>query len=202
MPRPLLARTLSPRIAGILRKGGVGIIPTDTLYGIVASALDPRAVARIYRLRRRNPKKPSIVLIGDPGDLISFGVRPTAAQKKVLGKLWPGKFSIVFKVRTSRYLDRGTGTLAFRLPASTALRRFLHIAGPIIAPSANFEGEPPALTVKEAKRYFGDKVDFYVGAGRENGKPSTVVTFKDGRLKVLRPGAGRLPKSLEYVNLL
>ena len=185
-----------------LREGDVGVIPTDTIYGIVASALSRPAVARVYRLRRRDPKKPSIILIADLTDLILFGIRPTVRQKIVLGRLWPGKFSIVFKVRPGRrYLDRGTGTLAFRLPDQVALRAFLRVSGPLIAPSANWEGYPPAADIRAARRYFGSRVDLYVDRGVKRGAPSTLVAFRGGRFQVLRAGAGRLPKSLEYGKL-
>ncbi|MCL4404285.1 L-threonylcarbamoyladenylate synthase [Patescibacteria group bacterium] len=202
MKRPIKTRTLNRSAAIALRNGGVGIIPTDTLYGIVASASSRSAVARVYRLRRRDPKKPSIILISDQADLGAFGVRLTPAQRDILRRIWPGKFSVIFRVPSGRrYLDRGTGSLAFRLPRALDLRRFLGISGPLIAPSANFEGDPPALTVAEARKYFGDKVDLYVDRGPKKGAPSTVVAFRGRRLEVLRAGAGRLPKGLEYVKL-
>ena len=178
------------------------MIPTDTIYGIVASALSRSAVASVYRLRRRDPKKPSIILIGDSDDIGAFGVRLTPSQKAVLNHIWPGKFSVVFKVPPGRrYLERGTGSLAFRLPRERVLRRFLMISGPLIAPSANFEGNPPALDVAGARKYFGDRVDLYVDRGPKKGAPSTLVAFQGRRLKVLRAGAGKLPKGLEYVNM-
>lgn len=199
MKKPLRFRSLNAPAARILKAGGVAVIPTDTLYGVVASALSREAVQRVYRLRRRNPRKPSIILIGDSADLGIFGVRPSPSQKAALARLWPGKFSLIFKVPAGRrYLDRGTGTLAFRLPRSKPLRDFLRLSGPLIAPSANIEGKPPALNIAEARRYFGGRVDAYIGQGSKKGAPSTVAMFRGGRFLVLRQGAGRLPKSLEY----
>lgn len=199
--KPLLARSLDRTVAEILRDGGVGVIPTDTIYGIVASVLSRRAVERVYRLRRRDPKKPSIILISNVGDLRALGIRPTPAQKRMLGRIWPGRFSVVFRTRAASFLDRGTGTLAVRLPQSVSLRRFLNRTGPLIAPSANFEGRPPAATVRAARRYFGDRVDLYVDKGTQNGAPSTLVAFSGRRFRVLRRGSGKLPRSLEYGTL-
>ncbi len=200
--RPLQTKSLNRTVARIIKEGGVGILPTDTLYGIVASVFSREAVARVYRLRRRDPQKPSIILISGLNDLRLLGVRPTSAQMKVLRRIWPGKFSVVLKTRNAEhYLDRGTGTLAFRYPRSRRLQHFLRDSGPIIAPSANWEGYPPALSLREAKRYFNNRVDFYVNAGQKRGRPSTLIAFEGRRLRLLRPGAGKLPKTLEYDRL-
>ncbi len=185
--------------AAILRRGGVGILPTDTLYGIVGQAFSREAVRRIYLLRRRNPKKPMIILIGDIGDLRLFGIRLTPQTKAAVRVLWPGKVSVLLDfplrnkrlLRTFSYLHRGTKSLAFRLPAPQALRSLLRKTGPLVAPSANFEGEPPALTPAVARAYFGDRVDFYLDRGRRAGKPSTLVRLEKGRVVVLREGAVR-----------
>jgi L-threonylcarbamoyladenylate synthase len=176
----------------VLKAGGVGILPTDTIYGIVGSAARPKTVQKIYKLRKRNPKKPMIILIGDIRDLKRFGVRLDTWTKSILKKLWPGKVSVVFPTKKFRYLNRGTGTLAFRMPKPKWLNQLLRATGPLVAPSANFEGKDPARTVAEAKRYFGDKVQFYIDIGRLVSKPSTLVAIERGTLKVLRKGAVRL----------
>ena len=180
----------------ILRSGGVGILPTDTIYGIVGSALQPKTVARIYRLRKRNPKKPMIILVASPTNMKKFGVVIGAATKKILSQVWPGKVSIILPMShrgvTSKkfeYLHRGTGTLAFRIPQPVWLRKLLRKTGPLIAPSANFEGEPPALTIRAAKKYFGTSVDFYADVGRLASRPSTLIKIEKGRAVVLREGA-------------
>lgn len=188
---------LNSAIAEFLRAGGVGVMPTDTIYGIVGSALKKRTVERIYKLRRRNLRKPMIVLIASLADLKKFGVRLTAMEKKILHKIWPAKVSVVLSLKAKssklkakfKYLHRGTKTLAFRLPKPRWLRKLLAAVGPLVAPSANWEGEKPARTVREARRYFGDKIEFYVNAGRCVSEPSTLVALRDGRLKILREGA-------------
>lgn len=178
-----------------LRRGGVGIVPTDTLYGIVGSALSRNAVRRIYRLRKRNPKKPMVILIGDVRDLKKFGVHLSPYMKKLLKQVWPGKVSVILPIakksalRKFRYLHRGTGTLAFRLPEPEWLRKLLRRTGPLVAPSANLEGRPPAKTIRAAKKYFGDGADFFVNAGQLDSKPSTLIKIKNGNVVVLRKGA-------------
>jgi L-threonylcarbamoyladenylate synthase len=186
-------------IVPILSSGGIGIFPTDTLYGLVGSALNKKAVERIYKLRKRDLKKPMIVLIPSISDLKIFGVKISSQQKKMLEKLWPGKISVVLdcSLKKIKYLHRGTKTLAFRLPKEKWLLNFLEKNGPLVAPSANIAGNKPSETCREAKKYFGDKIDFYVGKGKLKSKPSTLVRlFKDGQIKILRQGAKEIDPKL------
>jgi len=187
-------------IIPILKWGGIGVLPTDTLYGVVGSAFDKKTVELIYELRKRDSDKPMIILISSVGDLKKFGVVLSGAQKKTLSKIWPAKVSVVFscKDKKFKYLHRGKNSLAFRLPAEAGLVGLLKKTGPLVAPSANKSGKNPAATYLEAKKYFGEEVDFYVDGGKLKSKPSTIIEMKeDGSLKVLREGAVKLPKRLK-----
>jgi len=180
----------------ILKSGGIGVIPTDTIYGIVCSALSKKAVDKVYRLRKRSLDKPVIVLIGSPRDLKKFSITLNAISYKLLTRLWPGPISVILKLSDKRqetrdkfkYLHRGKKAIAFRVPVAPTLRRFLNKTGPLIAPSANFEGRQPAKTIKEAQKSFGDRVDFYIDGGKLKSKPSTVVSINDGKVSVIRKG--------------
>lgn len=190
----MIFKTFNNKVVEIIRRGGVGVIPTDTIYGIVGSAFIPKTVKRIYNLRRRNLKKPMIILIGDLSQLSLFGIRLDYESKKRLNRLWPGKVSVILPCRSKRffYLHRGKKTLAFRLPHLKSLRLFILKAGPIVAPSANIENEEPAATVKEAERYFDGELDFYIDQGRQDGASSTLVDFSKKKAKVLRKGAAEI----------
>jgi L-threonylcarbamoyladenylate synthase len=171
----------------VLRNGGVGIMATDTLYGLVGLALDPSAVERIYQLKRRHPSKPLIILIGSQADLKLFGINPDGQQKKSLNTYWPGPVSIILPCHRHdfEYLHRGTNTLAFRLPDKPALQRLLARTGPLVAPSANPESEPPAASLGQAKGYFGAEVDFYK-SGQTKSKPSKLIKIDGQQVTVLR----------------
>lgn len=188
-----------------LRDDWVAVLPTDTLYGICGSALSKRAVQRIYKLRKRNTAKPMIILIGSFAHLALFGIVLDRSAKALLAPLWPGPVSVVLPLPAStvtefKYLHRGTRTLAFRMPNDPDVIRLLKKAGPIVAPSANVEGEPVATTIEEAHAYFGDTVDAYVVAASparmKHAKPSTLISISDGKITVLRPGARVIPKRL------
>ncbi|MEK7513183.1 MAG: L-threonylcarbamoyladenylate synthase [Patescibacteria group bacterium] len=167
-------------IVHCLKNGGIGVMPTDTLYGLVGSALRSATVARIYRVRHREPGKPFIVLIASPVDVKKFGVRLPPRTVAVLEKLWPGPVSVILPCPGAkfRYLHRGTRSLAFRVPKPPALRALLRKTGPLVAPSANPAGRPPAATPRAAWNYFGANVDFYVGGGRLSGAPSALIEVK------------------------
>ena len=174
-----------------IRTGEIGVVPTDTLYGLVASVLDPAAVERVYRVRGRETRKPCIVLLGDMSDIGRFGIDPGDTERAMLAQVWPGEVSVVLPCRDKRwdYIHRGTGSIAFRVPSNPELHGFLVAAGPVVAPSANPEGERPAETVEEARAYFGTLVDFFVDGERLSGAPSTVARIVNGKWEVLREGA-------------
>ncbi len=192
----IIRKNFSKDIIVALRRGSVGVIPTDTIYGIVGSALNQRAVRKIYRVRHRDLRKKMIILIGSISQLGFFRINLDSASRKILEKLWPGSISVEVSVQARKifYLHRGTKKLSFRLPAQKLLQKFLQQTGPLVAPSANLEGKPPAATISEARRYFGDAVDFYVDRGVRRGKPSTLISIKNGKIKVLRQGSIAIDK--------
>jgi len=183
-------------LAEILKNGGIGVIPTDTIYGIVGSALNVDVVEKIYKLRKRNKKKPMIILIGSIDDLKLFGITLDSKTKRILSKIWPNKISVVLSCRNKKfsYLHKGTGSLAFRSPIcingsrNRGLAYFLKKTGPLVAPSANWEGYEPSRNIRGARGYFGDRIDFYVDAGTKMSLPSTLIMIKNGEIEILREG--------------
>lgn len=175
-----------------IQAGGIGVLPTDTLYGLVASALDREAVARVYAVRQRDLDKPLITLIADISDLARFGIVPDAHWQTLLAKVWPGPVTLIFPCDSPAYdyLHRNAGGVSFRLPAHPELRKLLAQTGPIVAPSANPQGDEPARTVAEAIGYFGDQADFYVDGGELAGAPSAIVDGRSWPPRILRPAPG------------
>jgi L-threonylcarbamoyladenylate synthase len=175
-------------LINVLQRNGIVVMPTDTLYGIVGSALNKDAVERIYNLKKRNPEKPCIILIEDINELEKFSVTLSEEQKNIVKNFSiPTSFILNCLDDSLSYLHRGTKTLAFRIPSPKALRNLLLKVGPLIAPSANPEGLPPAQNIPEAQKYFGDSVDLYVDGGEINDKHSKLIKLhKDGSITILR----------------
>lgn len=176
---------LTKEVAKLIDENKLGIIPTDTIYGVVGSAMSPRIVEKIYTVKGRDRKKPMIVLISSEKDLEKY-FEIDCPQELI--DLWPARLSVILSCSKYPHIHRGKETIAFRVPDNKELREFISKTGPLVAPSANPEGRSPALTIGEAKTYFGSKVDFYVNAGKLNKKASTLVEYSDGGFKVLREG--------------
>jgi L-threonylcarbamoyladenylate synthase len=177
------------RITDVILSGGIVVLPTDTLYGICASALDVDAVSKVYEIKDRDPAKPLIVLIAEMEDIERFGVILSDDLRTILSSYWPGPYSLLLPTidDTYEYLHRGTGRIAFRIPDIEELRNLLRSSGPLVAPSANKEGEPPAETMESAKRVFGDDVSYYEQGGTKSGPASSLIAIEeDGSVQVLR----------------
>jgi len=172
----------------VLKSGGVVVMPTDTLYGIVGIAENKNTVERIYEIRKRAPQKPCIILIKHADEINFFRSALPEEEEKIFEK-YPGPVSVILDCVSDEfeYLHRGTKTLAFRIPVSQELRDLLSKTGPLVAPSANTEGLPPSKNIQEAKEYFGDKVDLYVDGGEAIGKASKVIRLHpDGSVSIVR----------------
>lgn len=171
-----------------LQNGEVGVMPTDTIYGLVTKALNHESVERIYKLKQRDGSKPLIILISDVAQLGELGILLNDTEISVLHEVWPGPTSVILKCTDPelRYLHRGTWTLAVRLPDLESLRNLTAAVGPLVATSANLESLPPATSIAEAKQQFGDKVDFYLDGGECTAQPSELIKIENGEMVVLR----------------
>ena len=167
----------------ILTSGGVAIILTDTIYGVVASALSVGAVNKIYTLKNRASSKPCIILISNPNQMLDFGVEPSWLPKTA--NYWPGPNSLIIPTpkKDIDYLTCDSGTLAFRLPNDPDLIALINKTGPLIAPSANPEGLEPAKNIADAKIYFGEKIDIYVDGGDcDNAAASKLIDLQTNQI--------------------
>ncbi len=167
-----------------LKKGGVVVIPTDTIYGIACSANSIKATNRIYKIKGRDKKKPFIILISSINDLKKFKISnySTIRSNKRIYKIFRPKVSVILNSKLP----------AFRLvnKKNKNLFNLIKKVGPIATTSVNPQGLKQAVNIKEAKKYFGDKIDLYVKGGVKMSKPSTLIEYKNGAVTVLRKGAG------------
>lgn len=176
----------SPKIAEMLNSGAIGVLLTDTLYGVVARADNEAAVERVFALKGRDASKPVISLITDISQLydpLPEGIDPT------IGGLWPGPNTVIVPSPSApAWLVRGSSGASFRIPDNARLQQLLQQTGPLIASSANPQGKSPARSIGEAQAYFGDGVDFYVDGGVAfTDKPSKLFSMTaDGDIEQLR----------------
>ncbi len=181
----------SPGLAAkILLEGGFVVAPTDTIYGILADALNYEAVVRLKQLRRPSGK-PFLVLVPDLHWVRKLGLKANEIELRLLTT--PG-LTAVLRKEGRLYHWLGRETVAVRLPRKGFVLKLLRTLGrPVVAPSANPEGKAPARNPKEAVEYFGDSVSLYVDGGTVEGRPSTLVKLEGEKLRVLRRGLLNTP---------
>lgn len=186
-----------PLSASGLSDGQVGVIPTDTVYGLVAVAAQPEAVKRLYGLKQRE-HKPGTIIAADIEQLVKLGMKER--YLRAVANFWPNPISIVipFSEPSTAYLRQGLLTIAVRLPKEPAVTELLRQTGPLLTTSANQPGQPPAGTVEAAMEYFNDSVDFYVDGGDlSQRQPSTIIRMVDDAIEVLREGAVKVTEKGE-----
>jgi L-threonylcarbamoyladenylate synthase len=164
-------------LSKILQEGKIAVVPTDTIYGIVGLALNASTVKRIRQIKDRSTHKPFIVLVSSTKQLASLGILPTYIEQTL--KYWPGPNSLIFPVANNiEHLTCGLNSLAVRLPKQEDLIELINQTGPLVAPSANPEGQEPATNINEAIKYFGDKIDYYFDGGVLNRPPSKLIDIQ------------------------
>ena len=177
----------------LLTPGSIAVIPTDTVYGVVARAADPAAVSRLYELKRRE-NKPGTLVGANIDQLVELGIK--RRYLTAVEQFWPGAVSVIIPCGPELgYLHQGKNSLAIRIPKYEWLSSLLEKTGPLVTSSANQPGEPPATTIAEAKAYFGDDVDWYEDGGEINREPSTVIQVIDDAIEVIRPGAVKIEEN-------
>ncbi len=176
----------------ILKQGGLVAFPTDTVYGLGASASNQPAVARIYQVKER-PKDMALPLLLAHTSQINEVACPVPPIAWLLAdKFLPGALTIVL-YKSNSVLDIVTGggsTVAVRIPAHPIPVALAEDLGPIVGTSANLSGKPSALTADEVCSQFGDKIDLVIDGGRcPGGRESTIVDVTGEVPVILREGA-------------
>ena len=179
--------------AALLNKpGGVIILPTDTLYGLVARANDEAAVKRLYALKGRIDK-PGTLIAANIDQIVGLGIK--RRYLVAVEQYWPGAVSVVVPCADPKlnFLTLGVGSLAVRVPKDDSLCEILSKTGPLLTSSANYPGEPPAVNVTQAREYFNGNVDAIIDGGDYSGRESsTVIRVIDDAVEVLREGAVKI----------
>ena len=169
--------------AGALLKGGIIAFPTETVYGLAASASDAEAQYRIYEIKQRPKSMPLILMVAEPDELEGW-VHVDERARRFMIRFWPGPLTLVLK------RPGASPTLGVRIPDHPLALRLLRGAGPLMTTSANISGEAPALTAQEAGKLPG--LAGVLDGGRvAGGTASTVLDLTGAEPRILREGALR-----------
>lgn len=178
--------------AEILKKGGIVAIPTETVYGLAASAYDENAVKRVFLAKGRPQDNPLIVHIADIDDLKTVARDIPDSAFAAAKRFWPGPLTMIFK-RTDKIpagVSAGLDTVAVRMPSDKTAREIIKKSVPLAAPSANTSGRPSPTSAQYVLDDLDGKIDAVVMSGDcEVGVESTVITLVTNPPRLLRPGA-------------
>jgi len=179
--------------AALIKKGGLVVFPTETVYGLGASAFNPTACAKIFSAKGRPSDNPLIVHISSETQLAAVAA-PLSPQARALAQaFWPGPLSLIVPKNPNlpEIVTAGLPTVAVRWPRSPGALAFLQACGvAVAAPSANVSGAPSPTTFEMAKSAMLGRVEgILVGDDCEEGLESTIVGFVDGQPKIFRPGS-------------
>ncbi|MHB8584572.1 MAG: L-threonylcarbamoyladenylate synthase [Thermoplasmatota archaeon] len=168
------------------------VIPTDTVYGLAADALEERAVLRVFEAKERPPGEPVSVLVGSMED-VRHVARWTPLGRRLAERFMPGPVTIVLPAlgTVPDALLGGGRTLGVRVPNAPFARALAAAFGPITATSANLHGKPAARSAPDAVAQFGARVPLYVDGGELPGVASTVIDATGSVPRVVREGAVR-----------
>ena len=169
--------------AEVLNRGGVAVIPTDTVYGLAARPDFAAAVDRLYTIKGRELKKPIALLASDVAAIERFGYPVAGKARELAEKHWPGALTMVI------------GEEGFRIPDHAETRELIAACGGVLrVTSANLSGQRPATDAPQALADVGLSADYVVDDGvSPGGVPSTVIRVGvDGTIEVLREGAIRI----------
>ena len=180
-------------IAEIIKKGGIGIVPTETVYGIGANGLDGKAVEKIYLAKGRKQDNPINLLVNNIEMVEKIAKNITELEYKLMKAFFPGPFTIILNKKdiVPNIVTANQNTVGVRMPKNDIALKLIEYAGvPIAAPSANISGKPSGTDFKDIYNDFKDKVDFMIDGGESNiGIESTIIKVINNIPHILRPGS-------------
>ncbi len=176
----------------ILRSGGLVAIPTETVYGLAANALDGKSVEKIFKAKGRPQDNPLIVHIAAEEDITPLVQLFPETAKRLAKAYWPGPLTMILpkSEKIPPQVSAGLDTVAIRFPSHPAAQAVIHAAGvPLAAPSANLSGKPSPTTAAHVLEDMDGKIEAVLDGGScAVGVESTVVTLAQTPPRLLRPG--------------
>lgn len=174
-----------------LEKGGAVVLPTETVYGLFAKALDEKAVDHVYQLKRRPRDKALNLNVASLADILNFSKNQPPYLQQLVEKFLPGPLTIILKAndKVPDWVNSDLTTVGFRMPNYPVTLELIREFGPLIGPSANISGQASGVTFKEILKDFDQEVLGVEDDAYLTGQDSTILDLSGSKARILRQGA-------------
>lgn len=174
-----------------LENGGAVVLPTETVYGLFAKALDEKAVDHVYQLKRRPRDKALNLNVASLDDILNFSKNQPTYLQQLVESFLPGPLTIILEAndKAPYWVNSNLTTVGFRMPSHPVTLELIREFGPLIGPSANISGCKSGVNFKQILEDFDREV---LGLEDDNfltGKDSTILDLTGKKVKILRQGS-------------
>ena len=175
----------------ILENGGVVILPTETVYGLFAQAMNEAAVEHVYQLKRRPKDKAMNLNVADLETILAFSKNQPSYLKTLYEAFLPGPLTIILQAndRVPAWINSGLSTIGFRIPNHPKTLELIQQTGPLIGPSANISGRESGKIFADIKTQFNNEVTGLADDAALTGVDSTILDLSGETARILRQGA-------------
>ncbi|MGU7887645.1 L-threonylcarbamoyladenylate synthase [Streptococcus suis] len=179
------------KLRTILENGGAVILPTETVYGLFAQALNEEAVNRVYQLKQRPRDKAMNLNVSNLNDIYFFSQNPPYFLEKLYNRFMPGPLTIILKANKNVpfWVNSGLDTVGFRLPNHEKTLRLIAETGPLIGPSANVSGQESGTEFTKLLSQFSEKLEGIADDEALTGIDSTILDLSGPKARILRQGS-------------
>ncbi len=179
------------KLRTILENGGAVILPTETVYGLFAQALNEDAVNRVYQLKQRPRDKAMNLNVSNLNDIYFFSQNTPFFLEKLYNRFMPGPLTIILKANKNVpfWVNSGLDTVGFRLPNHEQTLRLISETGPLIGPSANISGNESGKKFSDIQAQFPVDLPGIEDDQALTGIDSTILDLSGQKARILRQGA-------------
>ena len=176
----------------VIKMGGIVIAPTDTVYGIIADALNEKAVEKIYEIKKRKKTNPLSILVSNKDMLKKVVKKVSFEEEKIINRFFPGAITLIFEKNEQipDIVTSGLDTVGIRMPNDKFLLKAIELLGsPIVATSLNLAGEESKTNLDNISQEILNNVDYVIDNGNTKiGVASTVAKIDGKKIEILREG--------------
>ena len=174
-----------------LENGGAVVLPTETVYGLFAKALDEKAVDHVYQLKCRPRDKALNLNVASLDDILNFSRNQPTYLQQLVESFLPGPLTIILEAndKVPYWVNSNLTTVGFRMPSHPVTLELIREFGPLIGPSANISGQSSGVDFQKILQDFDQEVLGFEDDSFLTGKDSTILDLTGKKVKIIRQGS-------------